>query len=86
MIIPDLVGISDLRLRQREVLDKIKRGPILLAQRSQAVAVMVSPELWNRLMERLEDLEDALAVTQARQREEPMVRFEDYLAERGESA
>ncbi len=81
---PKLVCVSDLRLRQREVLDKIKDGPVLLAQRSQAVAVLVSPELWNRLIERLESLEDAVSVMEARERGGPLRSLEEYLAERGE--
>ncbi len=81
--IPELVGVSELRVRYREVFEKIKRAPVILAQRSQAVAVLVSPELWNRLLERLEELEDALSVVEARERGEPLTRLEDYLAERG---
>jgi PHD/YefM family antitoxin component YafN of YafNO toxin-antitoxin module len=81
---PELLGISELRLRQNEVLQKLKEGPILLAQRSQAVAVMVSPEMWNEMVERIEDLQDALAVAQARAGDEPTMDLDDYLASRGE--
>ena len=84
MTMPQLFGISELRLHQGEVLRKLKEGPILLAQRSQAVAVMVSPELWNELVERIEDLEDALAVAEARTKDEPTMDFDDYVAGRGE--
>jgi len=82
--IPTLVGISDLRLRQNEVLHKLRGGPIVLTQRTQPVAVLVSPEQWNQIVERLEDLEDALDVAEARLNNEPTEDFAAYLASRGE--
>jgi PHD/YefM family antitoxin component YafN of YafNO toxin-antitoxin module len=81
---PVPLDISQLRLCQNEVLQKLEEGPVLLAQRGQAVAVMVSPEMWNEMVERIKDLQDALAVAQARADDEPTMDLEDYLASRGE--
>jgi len=83
-IIPTLVGISDLRIRQSEILDKLQQGPIVLTQRTQPVAVLVSPEQWNQLVEQLEDLQDALDVALAHEANDPTMDFADYLASRGE--
>ena len=63
--IPEFVPISDLRTHQGEILEKIKESPIVLAQRSKAVAVLVDPARWNKLMTRLEDQDEAIAVLQA---------------------
>jgi prevent-host-death family protein len=76
--IPKLVGISDLRLHQSEVLDTLQEGPVILTQRSRAVAVLVSPEQWNQLVADLEDLQDVLAAREARQELEPSMDLEEY--------
>ncbi len=85
MTIPELVGISDLRLRQSEVLNRLRAGrPIVLTQHTQPVAVLVSPDLWNQLVERLEDLEDALEVREMRAHGEPLVDYDDYVTSRAD--
>jgi len=56
------VPISELRKRQDEILAQLNAGPVILTQRGQAAAVMVSPEQWSHLIERLRDLEEALDV------------------------
>lgn len=83
--IPDIRPFSDMRVRQSELVEKLSDGPIVLAQRGRPAAVLVSLEMWNSLIKRLEDLDDALAVMEARQNPEPAVDFDDYLKERGVS-
>ncbi len=60
-IIPDLVPISQLRLRQNQILASLSKGPIVLTQRGVAGAVLVSPQQWNCLIRELDGLSDALA-------------------------
>ncbi len=62
--IPELIPISELRIRQSSVLEQLKQGPVVLTQRSKAAAVLVDPDQWNRLMEQLEDLQDLITVLQ----------------------
>ena len=81
---PVTVPISELRLHQSEVLEKLSEGPVLLTQRGRGAAVLTSLETWNRLMQRMEDLHDALDVMEARQNPEPTVDLDEYLARRGE--
>jgi len=58
--IPEVLPISDLRHAQAGVLNRLSGGPILLTQRGKAAAVLVDPVQWNQLLERLEDLQDAV--------------------------
>jgi PHD/YefM family antitoxin component YafN of YafNO toxin-antitoxin module len=59
--IPNLVPISQLRLRQNQILAELPKGPIILTQRGVAAAVLVSPQMWNGLAQERENLSDALA-------------------------
>jgi prevent-host-death family protein len=81
-VLPEVIPISDLRLRQGTVLAKLDKGPVILTQRNRARAVLVDVEQWQRLMENLEDLEDALLALQAKATDrEPPAPLEDVLAE-----
>lgn len=53
---PQIVPISDFRIRQTEVLDKLDNGPVFLAQRSKPAAVLVSMDEWDRLQAELTQL------------------------------
>ena len=63
--IPELAPISDLRLRQSELLSRLGKGPVVLTQRGRAAVVLVDPEYWNQIVEELEDLRDALDAIEA---------------------
>lgn len=61
--LPTIAPISDMRVRQAEIVEKAKEGPVVLVERgSKPALVVVSPELWTILSERLEYLEDAVAI------------------------
>lgn len=61
--LPSIAPMSDMRIRQAEIVEKAKEGPVVLVERgSKPALVVVSPELWNSLAERLEYLEDVAAV------------------------
>jgi prevent-host-death family protein len=55
--IPELLPISELRLHQNEVLNRLKDKPIVLTQHSRAAAVLVSVEQWNEREEKLRNAE-----------------------------
>lgn len=82
--VPEIVPISKLRHTQNEILAKLSEGPVVLTQHGEAAAVLVDPKQWNRLIEELEDLYDALDAIEARQEEGQPIDFHDYLASRGE--
>lgn len=83
--IPETVGVSELRLRQREIIAKLSKGPVLLTQRNRATAVLISVELWNRVLEELADLRDAQIamerLEEARRDPARVQAFEDVEAE-----
>lgn len=58
---PELAHVSDLRKRQAEILDRLAEGPVLLASKTHAPAVLVSVSQWNQMVERLDELEDTVA-------------------------
>jgi prevent-host-death family protein len=63
MTLPTIAPISDMRIRQAEIVEKAKEGPVVLVERgSKPALVVVSPEMWDSLAERLEYLEDVAAV------------------------
>jgi prevent-host-death family protein len=82
---PEVVPISDMRTRQKDLLEVAAENPILLTHHGRAVAVLLGPERFNRLLERVEELELALDAAEVREAAEPTIEFEHYLAERGEN-
>lgn len=65
MYIPEIVPISDLRVRQSELLEQIGKAPIVLTQYGRPAAVLVDPEEWNQIQGQLEDLDDLVTVLRA---------------------
>ncbi|MCE7986992.1 MAG: type II toxin-antitoxin system prevent-host-death family antitoxin [Caldilinea sp. CFX5] len=73
---PQIVPVSDLRMKHLQVFNLMNNGPVFLAQRSKPAGVLVSVEQWDRLMERLDeqnDLIDALKMELAIARGEETV-------------
>jgi prevent-host-death family protein len=61
--LPAIAPISDMRVRQADIVEKAKEGPVVLVERgSRPALVVLSPELWDAIAHRLEDLEDAVAI------------------------
>lgn len=56
--IPQIIGVSELRTSQKQVLERLTNGPIVLAQRNQPLAVLVEVETWNRMVNELGALRD----------------------------
>ncbi len=56
--LPQTATVSDIRHRHLEVMDKAKDGPVMLSSRGEPVAVIVSPQQWNAIVDRLDDLDD----------------------------
>ena len=55
-----LVSATELRDRLREHIRRLGSDPLVIARRGQAVAVLLSPEAWNRLQDELDDLREEI--------------------------
>lgn len=58
--LPQMAPVSDLKHRHLDVFKRLKNGPVVLSNRSQPTAVLISPEKWNALAEYIDDLECSL--------------------------
>ena len=56
-IMPQTDTISNLKSNQAAVFAKVKKQPVLLLQNSRPLAVLVSPEEWNRAIAHIRQLE-----------------------------
>ena len=68
LVLPQMEVISNLKNRPTQVLAKIRRGPVVLMQRSKPAAVLVSVVEWERTSQRLAELEEREMIRQRIQR------------------
>lgn len=61
--VPQTVPISDLRRQQDKILKMTESAPVVLMSRSEPAGVLVSPQEWNYIINRLRHLE---AIQEAR--------------------
>lgn len=54
---PQVEAISNLRRNHVTVMNKLKNGPVFLAQRGALAATLVSIEEWDKIARRMQDLE-----------------------------
>ena len=55
--IPQTVPISELRRQQDKILKMAASAPVVLMSRSEPAGVLVSPQEWNQIVNRLRHLE-----------------------------
>ena len=55
--IPQTIPISELRRQQDKILKMAESAPVVLMSRSEPAGVLVSPQEWNRIVNRLKQLE-----------------------------
>ncbi|MCL4835857.1 MAG: hypothetical protein KJZ86_25690 [Caldilineaceae bacterium] len=51
---------SSMRWEQGEIFKQLEKSPILFTHHGSAAGVLVHPDLWNRLIELLEERDDAV--------------------------
>ena len=56
-LVPQIEPVTRLARGHKEVLGLLKNGPVILAQHSRAVAVLVDVDTWNETLRRLALLE-----------------------------
>ena len=62
--------VSELRTKQAAILAQLHKTPVLLTQRGHSAGVLVHPDLWNEMVELLDDLEDILIAQERAQEAE----------------
>jgi PHD/YefM family antitoxin component YafN of YafNO toxin-antitoxin module len=62
--------VSELRTRQAEILRQLRETPIMLTHRGESAGILVHPDIWNDLVDFLDDYEDAMLAVQRRQEAE----------------
>lgn len=77
--------ISGLKNNQAAVLSKMRKRPVLLLQNSKPLAVLVSPDEWNRTALRLRELERHEVIRQrvreARATTQPDLSVDQFMTE-----
>ena len=75
------IGMAEARPKLTQLVDDVSNGgePYLIVSSSQVKAVLIGVNQYNDMIERLEDLSDALQLTQAEQDQEKTVSFEEHL-------
>ena len=56
---PNIVSVSTFRNEYNQVFSMLDDGPVVIAARSKPAGMLVSPAMWNAIVDRLED-QDAL--------------------------
>ena len=78
-----IVPITTARAELPELVDRARHEAVTLSRRGRPVAVLVSPEAYERMIEALEDAEDAMAYDEAMADEGPNIPWEQAKADLG---
>ena len=62
---PQTASMQDIKNRTGEVTDHLVNGPVLLMNRATPQAVIISPAQWNAIVDRMEEMQDAIITLQA---------------------
>lgn len=62
---PQTASMQDIKNRTSEVTDHLANGPVLLMNRATPQAVVVSVKQWDTIVERMEEMQDAIITLQA---------------------
>ncbi len=79
----NVVPVSEARTRIAALIEAANRehAPIFIAAHSKVKGVLLGIDDYNALIEELEDLEDSLAILEARASNEPARPFDEFMAE-----
>jgi prevent-host-death family protein len=54
--LPQMASVTDFRNNYVQLVERLNDGPIILAQRSKPVAVVISPQQWDNMADELAQL------------------------------
>lgn len=63
--VPQTASMQDIKNRTGEVTEHLVNGPVLLMNRATPQAVIISPAQWNAIVDRMEEMQDAIITLQA---------------------
>lgn len=78
-----IVSAADARNHLSDVISRSKTEAVFIERRGQRAAVVISPERYERMVEALEDAEDAAAFDEALAEEGPSVPWAQVKADLG---
>jgi antitoxin Phd len=78
-----IVSIADARNHFSDVIARAKGEAVFIERRGQRAAVVISPEQYERMLEALEDAEDAAAFDEAMAEEGPNIPWAQVKADLG---
>jgi len=70
-------ALSDANHDLSSLIDRAAEEPILITRQGEEVAVMISPSLYQEMIDALEELEDTAAYDAAKARKEDSVLWQD---------
>jgi prevent-host-death family protein len=75
------IGMAEARPKLTQLVEDVSTGgePYLIVSGSQVKAVLIGLEQYNDMVERLEDLSDAVLLNQAEHDQEPTTSFEEHV-------
>lgn len=79
----DIVSAAEARNHLAEVIERASRAPVAIERRGERAAVIVSPQEYDRLMEALEEIEDAAAYDTAMAEEGQNIPWDQVKADLG---
>ncbi len=77
------VTVSDARGRLSEVVDTVQTEPVMLERHGKPAAVVISPELFEQLLDAAEELEDIASYEAAMAEPSPNIPWEQVKADLG---
>ena len=63
--LPQMATVADMRNDHLRVFAMLDKGPVLISSRSKPSAVILSPAMWDKIVERLDDQYDTIQALKA---------------------
>jgi prevent-host-death family protein len=78
---PELIGVSEARDRFKDLVDEVQKRDVVVLRHNRPVALLVAPDRIERLLDRIEDLEDHVALLEHRLNPDDVVPLKEAIAE-----
>lgn len=72
-----MIGVTEARAHFKDLLDELPARSVIILKNNRPVAVLVAPERLERLLDRVEELEDQVAILETQLHPEPRLTQEE---------